>query len=52
MSQSIQVTTCKGCKRKFPRVYARCPYCKIKNPQKVESGNKNIGTNSPVGAPP
>ena len=45
MSQSTQVITCKGCKRKFPMVYTRCPYCKAKNPQKAESGNKDTGSN-------
>jgi hypothetical protein len=52
MSQSTQVITCKGCKRKFPLVYTRCPYCKVKNLQKAESGNKDTGSNPLASAPP
>jgi len=31
---NIELTQCAGCKRKYPLVYGRCPYCKTKNPAK------------------
>lgn len=36
---ATEVTTCsnKACKRKFPRVYLKCPYCKSKNLDKPKS---------------
>ena len=38
MSPSAEITTCsnKACRRKFPLVYIRCPYCKTKNPFKPQ----------------
>lgn len=27
------LTLCQSCKRKYPVVYRRCPYCKTKNSQ-------------------
>jgi hypothetical protein len=32
--QTAPTTTCTSCKRQYPRVFIRCPYCKTKNKSK------------------
>lgn len=31
---TTEKTTCTNCKRSFPRVYIKCPFCKTKNKNK------------------